>query len=828
MSDQSGKPLSMLVVEDEPGDFALVRAHARLAGLLKRGEGEEGLVWARTLSESLAMVRRDRPDVVLLDLALPDSSGVATVMTLHEWAPDLPIVVLTGLDDPAQASAALFAGAQDYLIKGRFDHHTLGSAVRHALVRKALETGLAETQQRLELALNGADLGLWDWSIESGRLTLNERTCTMLGYTLEAVTPHIENWRQQVHPDDLPGVHAAMRAHLKTERAAFELEYRMRHKAGHWVWVLDRGKVVERDSHGRALRAAGTLLDISARKLADDDLRVAAIAFESQEGIVVTNANNLILKANRVFAEMTGYSAEEAVGQRMNLLRSGVHGNEFYVAMWACIGRTGEWHGEIWNRRKNGEIFPNWLIITAVKRDDGVVTHYVGTLTDITGRKRAEQMLKDSAERLRATLDSALDGAISIDAEGRLIDFNPAAEVIFGWKKEDILGRLMSDMLVPAQHRAAHVNGMARFVRTREPHIMNQRVEITALRRDGTEFPVELTITAIRQNDKDLFTAYIRDISERKQAEVLRLKAEQELRIAATAFEAQEGMMVTDDKGVILRINHAFTEITGYDHDDVVGRTPGMLSSGRHNAAFYQQMWQSINDAGAWQGEVWNRRKSGEIYPEWLTITAVKGEDNTPTHYVATLMDITLRKMAEDEMKSLAFYDPLTQLPNRRLLLDRMQQYMAMSARTRHLGALLFIDLDRFKMLNDSLGHAMGDLLLQQVAGRLLGCVREGDTVARLGGDEFVVMLEELSEGVQEAMADALAVGEKILECLGQPYCLATHDAKHDYSSTPSIGGTLFGVTREAVGDVIKRADEAMYQAKLAGRNKLCFAPSER
>ncbi len=805
----------ILVVEGDAGDFALVRAHARLAGLVPSGESDT-LIWAKTLAEAIGIVSRGMPDVVLLELALPDSNGIATVQAMHEAAPGVPIVVLTGNEDHAQAAAVLLAGAQDYLVKGRFEYHTLGSAVRHALVRKRLELGLAQTQERLELALVGADLGLWDWDIMSGRLALNERTCAMLGYTLAEVEPHIDHWRQWVHPDDLPAVESAVMVHMKGQSAAYEFEYRMRHKSGRWVWMLDRGKVVERGADGKPLRAAGTQLDISVRKAAEDELRVAAIAFESQEGIVVTDVDNVILKINHAFTAATGYTPEEAIGHRMTLLKSGVQDTVFYAAMWDCIKRTGQWHGEIWNRRKNGEIYPDWLIITAVKRDDGMVTHYVGTLTDISARKRAEKMSQDSAARLRATLDSALDGAISIDAAGRLIDFNPAAEAIFGWKKAEILGRLMADIIVPEQHRAAHAHGLARFVQTREKHIMNQRVEITALRRDGSEFPVELTITAIRQNDEDIFTAYIRDITERKQSE-------DELRIAATAFESQEGIFVTDEKSVILRVNHAFSEITGYSAEDAIGKMPGIFKSGRHGADFYAQMQQSLETTGAWQGEIWNRRKSGEVFPEWLTITAVKRQDGVLTHYVSTLTDITLRKAAEDEMRSMAFYDPLTELPNRRLLLDRLQQALTVSARTRHQGALLFIDLDNFKTLNDTLGHDIGDLLLQQVAERLLGCVREGDTVARLGGDEFVLMLEELSEDSTVATAYASAVGQKILERLGENYLLG----KHDYCCTPSIGVTLFGVRREDVADVLKRADVAMYQAKAGGRNAQRFIDSD-
>ena len=293
----------------------------------------------------------------------------------------------------------------------------------------------------------------------------------------------------------------------------------------------------------------------------------------------------------------------------------------------------------------------------------------------------------------------------------------------------------------------------------------------------------------------------------------------QELRIAAVAFESQESMMITDANNIILRVNQAFTRITGYTAEEAVGKTPRLLKSGRHNADFYQAMWQTLHRTGTWHGEVWDKRKNGEVYPAWLTISAIEGEDGVVTHYVGTHLDITERKAAEEKINLLAFYDPLTQLPNRRLLSDRIKLASASSARSGRKVALLFIDLDNFKNLNDTLGHDIGDLLLQQVAQRLELCVREGDTVARLGGDEFVVILDGLSEQALEAAAQTEGVGEKIIAALNQPYQLAGHECH----STPSIGITLFSGHEQSADMLFKQADIAMYQSKKAGRNTLRF-----
>ena len=332
--------------------------------------------------------------------------------------------------------------------------------------------------------------------------------------------------------------------------------------------------------------------------------------------------------------------------------------------------------------------------------------------------------------------------------------------------------------------------------------------------KNGSLYWMETTIVPnVGDDGKPFQYVSIRtDITERK-------RAEQELRIAATAFESHEGMLITDANGVILRVNQAFIETSGYSAEEAVGQTPRLFKSGRHNKDFYRAMWETVHRTGNWQGEVWDRRKNGEVYPKWLTITAVKGADGVVTHFVGSHIDISERKAADEKVRHLAFYDPLTLLPNRRLLLDRLKQASVSSARSGREGALLFIDLDNFKTLNDTLGHAIGDLLLQQAGQRLKSCVRECDTVARIGGDEFVAMLEDLSEIDLEAAAQTKAVGEKMLASLNQPYLVG----EHVYRSSASIGASLFNSNLSATDDLFKQADIAMYQAKKAGRNTLRF-----
>ncbi len=300
-------------------------------------------------------------------------------------------------------------------------------------------------------------------------------------------------------------------------------------------------------------------------------------------------------------------------------------------------------------------------------------------------------------------------------------------------------------------------------------------------------------------------------------------KAEEQMRIAATAFEAQEGIIITDAKMRILRVNAAFSEITGYSSEEVVGATPNMLKSDRHDDDYFQHMWDSISQKGAWQDEIWNRRKNGQVYPVWLNITAVQKDSGEVTHYVGTMTDITERKAAEAEIEHLAYHDPLTLLPNRRLLLDRLELALSAADRSHSSGALLYIDLDNFKVLNDTRGHDAGDQLLIEAAQRLLTCVRKEDTLARFGGDEFMIMLTDQGESSLQASEKIGSVGERVLEVLGQPYTI-DEQIQH---ITPSIGVTLFEGTQSSVQELLKQADIAMYQAKNGGRNTLRYFDPE-
>ncbi|OGS72610.1 MAG: hypothetical protein A2063_00650 [Gallionellales bacterium GWA2_60_142] len=308
------------------------------------------------------------------------------------------------------------------------------------------------------------------------------------------------------------------------------------------------------------------------------------------------------------------------------------------------------------------------------------------------------------------------------------------------------------------------------------------------------------------------YIAISTDITAQKQTE-------EKLRIASIAFETHEAIVVTDMQANIINVNRAFEQLTGYSAAEAIGQNPKILQSGRHDQQFYLEMWATLLKDGIWSGEMWDKRKDGSIYPKWLTISAVRNEKQEVTNYVAIFMDISERKRAEEEIQRLAFYDTLTELPNRRLLLDRLIQSLIASERSGSFGALLFMDMDNFKILNDTQGHDVGDMLLIEVARRLKTSVRESDTVARLGGDEFVVILQGLGSSELLAANQAEDIAEKIVAALSETYRLGAHE----HHSSVSIGVGLFHGRSTTVDELLKRADTAMYQAKSAGRNAVRF-----
>lgn len=562
-----------------------------------------------------------------------------------------------------------------------------------------------------------------------------------------------------------------------------------------------------KDADGLPYALAAVITDISARKQVETlSLRHKTVLDTAQDGYWLADTEGRLVEANAAYAGMSGYTVDELLGMHIAQLEA----NEDADAIRARIEKLlAEGHDrfETRHRRKDGHLIDVEVSVTFMRQ----AGQFFVFCRDITQRKQDQRQLRrqhdllGEAQRLGRLgsweLDLVSGELFWSDEIFRIFELDPER---FRPSYENFLNAIHPD------DRESVNQAYSRSLEDRQPYDVVHRLRMA----DGrVKWVREHCSSDFDPTGKPLRSVgAVQDITQQK-------LAEDELRIAAATFETHEAIMITDADARILRVNQAFEETTGYTVDEVRGRNPRMLSSGRQDQMFYAEMWRHLKEEGAWTGEMWDRRKDGELYPKWLTITAVRNDAGETSEYVAIFSDITERKQAEEEIRNLAFYDALTRLPNRRLLLDRLQLALTVSARSQSYGAILFLDMDRFKVLNDTLGHDYGDLMLVEVAERIRHCVREVDTVARLGGDEFVVLLESVSDEADDASRRVALVGEKIREALAQPYRLK----ESVHHSSPSIGVSLFRGNLEPVEVLLKQADLAMYQAKEAGRNAVRF-----
>jgi diguanylate cyclase (GGDEF)-like protein/PAS domain S-box-containing protein len=432
--------------------------------------------------------------------------------------------------------------------------------------------------------------------------------------------------------------------------------------------------------------------------------------------------------------------------------------------------------------------------------------------------RQSKSAVEASEQRLRLLLESVSNGIWGLDKEGNTTFVNLAAANMLGYTPEELIGKSMHETIhhsyadgthYPSERCPMHATLLDNKNRT--------GIDEVLWRKDGSSLPVDYSSHPILLQGKlEGAVVVFDDISERKQKD-------EALKLASSVYQSSnDGILVTDENNLILDVNPAFIRITGYTLDEVRGRNPSIFQSGRHDSQFYQQMWQAILDDGHWQGEVWDLKKSGELHAKWLSISVIRHADGSIFRYVGQFSDITEKKRKDELIWEQANFDALTSLPNRRLFSDRFRQALSSSARSGRHGALLSLDLDQFKRLNDTFGHNMGDKLLIEVAKRLTASVREEDTVARMGGDEFLVILNGLSNVQNEAAIQAELIAEKIRSELCKPYLLD----KTEHHSSSSIGIVLFLGHADNHDKLLAHVDTAMYQAKAKGRNAICFFDS--
>lgn len=831
----------------------------------------------------------------------------------------------------------LLSGLWFSLLRSMINTRANALRIAHKLTEelKIREQALQESEFRWKFAIEGSGDGLWDWHVPEDKAFFSKNWKDMLGYQDHEIGTGKEEWESRIHSDDKPAALAELMTVFSGEKQSFRHEHRLRCKDGSYKWILDRGMVVSRSENGQPLRMIGIHSDISRRKQIEEDLRFSEERFRiitssAYDALIMQDAEGNISFWNPAAERLFGYKTDEVLGRNLHALITPKRFIPAHQQAFPHFQKTGEGAAigktlELFGQHRDGHEFPIELSLSAVKVQS--VWHAIGILRDISERKRLEQekdaaldllqkianrvpgmvyqyrlnpdgshclpyaseaihdifgispddvrkdasalfklihrddhplvieSIQQSAQTLsrwsfefrmifddgsvhwlhgnsqpeRETDGSTLwHGFISditernrneaifqalfqqssflagiLDQQGRLIDVNDTALQIINAAREDVIGRYFPDTPWWSDPQD----------RTKLIAVLNTAYQGTAdsfeaihLTADGTHIDVIFNAMPIyHENGLNLAVIGL-DISERKEAE-------DKLQLAASVFtHAGEGILITKADGSIIDVNQAFCDITGYGRDDVLGKKPSLLNSGRHNQDFYEQMWRTLNEKGEWYGEIWNRRKNGEIYAEMLSISAVKDTVGRVRHYVALFSDITPLKSHERELEHIAHYDALTGLPNRVLLADRLHQAMAHAQRNSQALAVVFLDLDGFKAINDNHGHKMGDHLLLVLANRMKQALREVDTLSRLGGDEFVAVLLNLAD--IDACAPML---ERLLEAASEP--VKVDNVLLQVSA--SLGVTFYPQTGDVDADqLLRQADQTMYQAKLAGKNR--------
>jgi diguanylate cyclase (GGDEF)-like protein/PAS domain S-box-containing protein len=678
--------------------------------------------------------------------------------------------------------------------------------------REHVETALRASQDQLRVALESARMGVWEWDIPRGAMHWSERVAALFGLALEQFDGTLQSAMRLIHPDDRERVQADLDACFQGVSPHFALEYRVVRQDGKVRWLEARGRLY-RDESGAPVRMAGLTTDVTDQKLselalAESEQRYRTLVEHAPEAIVVLDASTgRFTDANENAVKMFGLPRDALLALGPMDLSAPVQpdgraaeeaAREHIQAALRGEAPVFEW---VHRNAADEDIVCEVRLVRLFATGRDLVR---GSMLDITERKRIEAALRESETKF-ATVFRICPESISISTmdDGVYVDVNEAYERVFGYARERVIGRSALDLgiWVDALERQALLHELRRHGRV-------ENFEARIRRVDGELRTGQMSAEVVDIDGRTYLVIVLRDITELK-------VQEDELRLAARVFDSTaEGIMITDPRSRIITVNPAFTELTGYSEDAVRGRQPSVLGSGRHERRFFEEMWASIHRSGRWHGEVWNRTRTGEERPFLLTITTLSDERGTVLNYVGVMRDISTIKQSQQQLEYLANYDGLTGLGNRNLFYTRLKVGIEKAARHRRNLAVVFIDLDNFKVINDTLGHDVGDVLLSEVARRIKICVRQEDVVCRLGGDEFTVYVEDFDE--PQAL---VGTAQRLTQTVSEPY----HIAGQEIFVTASVGISIYPNDGATMSELLKNADTAMYKAKEQGKNGFQF-----
>ena len=602
-----------------------------------------------------------------------------------------------------------------------------------------------------------------------------------------------------LHPDDTEKVLASIRESAHKLESWHE-DYRL---------ILPNKGVVWRHGDAQPQKLAdgsilwhGYIADITDRKQNEQKLFIeseknSALLRNASDGIHIIDSDGNIFVVSDSFCTMLGYQQNELIGMNVSMIDANFKPSVISKNINDLLNGQQRSQFETLHKCKDGSIINVEVSSYPLELNGRRVLF--NSSRDITQRKQTENTLRESEARFRQMFELHSAIMLLVDPEsGKIVDANSAAEHFYGYAPDNLRAMNIEDINMQTRAQIEYEMRQA-YEQNRNYFIFEHR------RMNGSTCTVEVHSSPVIVNGVRLLFSIIHDITDRK-------RAEENLRITAGVFSiSQEAIVITDANNNIVEVNPAFTRITGYSRNEVIGKNPRLLSSGHQDKAFYTQMWEILKRDQAWRGEIWNRRKSGQIYPELLSISALCESSGKVIRYVAVFSDISHLKEHEAELISAAHFDALTGIPNRILLADRMKQAIAQTSRENNMMAVCYLDLDGFKPINDSLGHEAGDDVLIEVAKRIGNTIRGGDTNARLGGDEFVVLLLGLDRG-----EECVATLERMLAAIAAPITLKNKTV----SVSASIGVSIYPIDDQDPDTLLRHADQAMYVAKQSGKNR--------
>ncbi|NRB37086.1 MAG: EAL domain-containing protein [Pseudomonadales bacterium] len=693
--------------------------------------------------------------------------------------------------------------------------------MRDISARVVLMHAMAQRENRWRLAIDSIGDGVWDWHISKHRIDYSEHWKHLLGYEETEISNSRQELISRIHADDLPAMEQALNLHLQGESNNYQNEYRILCKDGKYKWVLDRGVVVSCDEEGAATRMIGACTDISSRKkteelLFESEQRHRVLIDNLQSGVVVHAPDTSILLCNLQASNLLSYSLAQMQGvlhdqaewyfidnKKQRLAVDDYPVNE-------VVNSGVRITDKLLGIQQRGSENIHWLMINAYPEYDEnkELSHIVVTFVDMTERVQAEDNLRLSEERFQLAAKGASFGVWDWEMSSDAIFYSDRCKEMLDYSNAEFPDKTSSFLDI------IHQDDKLNFRKAIASHLAGEtkayEMEMRLRNRAGQYRWFYLRGEALRDEHGQPYrmAGSVIDITDSR-------KIQQELELAAMVYEhSSEAMMVNDAKFNVIAINPAFTLMTGFTGHEMIGQSSRRYISDIRDEHSFATIQKALFESGCWQGEIWSRRCNGDEIAQSLTINAIYHKDGKVHRYVTLFSDVTEKLKSEEMIWHQANYDNLTDLPNRNMFSDRMEQEVSKGKREHNPFVLLFVDLDRFKEVNDTLGHLMGDVLLIEAAKRIRYCVRETDSVARQGGDEFSVMLCGLHEQNQIER-----VVQSMIHALAEPFNL---DGEKVFISG-SIGVTLYPDDADNMQDLFKYADQAMYQAKKLGRNRYSY-----